>query len=59
MVFITEGATMTAQENNFMRWGNLVRWMHEDGNDYSLLERSAYFAEIHFPKCRRFTGGIE
>jgi hypothetical protein len=50
---------MSGQGDNFVRWGNLMRWVHDEGNDYDLLERSAYFAEIHFPKSRRFTGGLE
>jgi hypothetical protein len=50
---------MTAEQNNFERWGNLMSWILTDGNDFVLLERSAYFAEIHFPKSRRFTGGLE
>jgi hypothetical protein len=53
------GGTVSGQGNSFDRWGNLMRWVHSPDNDYDLLERSAYFAQIHFPRCRRIIGDLE
>lgn len=50
---------MTGQSNSFERWGNLIQWVSQSDNDYHLLERSAYFAQIHYPRCRRIIGDIE
>lgn len=43
---------------NDTRWYNMERWLAE-GGDYDLAERSAYFAEIRYPRCRRFTDGTK
>lgn len=45
--------------SGFERWYNLTDWIHTPGSDTDLMERSAYFAQIHYPKCREFIGGIE
>lgn len=42
---------------NDTRWFNMMMWLAECGGDYDLAERSAYFAEIRYPACRRFTDG--
>ena len=55
---------MKQEENELMFTPNVVRNLNlmeylAYGGDYDLLERSAYFAEVRYPKVRRFTDGTK
>ena len=41
---------------NFTRNINIELYL-ANGGDYELLERSAYFAEVRYPRVRRWTCG--